>query len=278
MRRIGSGLVIALSPLTALGEAPACAVPNCAPLPYHCAPPVMPESAPVQPEGHYVRGPESGEFIGPSESIGVRGFGIRLPEIRIDLPEVRLPHLVRYRRNPEMVVSESRAPFVRGEAMEFNQVAPESVPTPVVPESAPVCVPPAPAACGSREDRLLNELVRKEAELREMNRRFGELEAMVSRLAEQQATQSADLNTGVQPTYYEQPMRIPRQEALPATTAVRNPSVSRPVAPPPSAPVKRPVTSRPSVPIPPVDPASRFGLSSVEPTNSFGDWNGAAKR
>lgn len=61
--------------------------------------------------GDYVRGGDRGEFIGESRTWGLRGFGIRLPSFSIDLPEVRMPHLVEYRRNAELALEGDRAPF-----------------------------------------------------------------------------------------------------------------------------------------------------------------------
>ena len=160
------------------------------------------ESGVAQPEGSYIRGPESGEFESGSSSFGLKGFGIKLPAISFEGPEMRLPHLTRYRRNPAMVVESSRAPFVKGRAAEFSQV-PRDVPESgqqqqpkKESDNAPVpyqCIPPGPVpANASTERRLREELARKEAEIREMQDRFGQLENVVNRLAEsQQQTREA---------------------------------------------------------------------------------------
>ena len=77
---------------------------------------------PQQPTGYYARSTEAGEYAGESSRVGIRGFGFTLPTISIELPEVKLPSLVHYRRNPEMVVDSARAPWVNGRAMEFNNL------------------------------------------------------------------------------------------------------------------------------------------------------------
>lgn len=180
--------------------APSCNVPHCAGRTESAT--ANRESGVAQPEGSYIRGPESGEFESGSSSFGLKGFGIKLPAISFEGPEMRLPHLTRYRRNPAMVVESSRAPFVKGRAAEFSQV-PRDVPESGQQQqpkresdSAPVpyqCIPPGPVPTNaSTERRLREELARKEAEIREMQDRFGQLENVVNRLAEsQQQTREA---------------------------------------------------------------------------------------
>lgn len=185
------------------GQTPNCAPPpSCAPLP--CAPgyvqlesvPSEPETA-AQPEGAYVRGPEAGEYAGESTSFGVRGFGLRLPAISIEMPELRMPSLVRYRRNAEMHVESSRSPWVAGRPAEFRQVnrgeaavVPERGPGKGEPENSPrrenqpYCAPPPVPPCSANEQRLLEELARKEAQLQEMQDRFVQLESVVQQLAD----------------------------------------------------------------------------------------------
>lgn len=279
MMKYHSRLVLLLcastAPASITANEPGCDVPppNCAPQPQlchpSCAPHAMePESSLEKPEGAYVRGPESGEFAGPAQSIGVRGFGIRLPEIRIDFPEVRLPHLVRYRRNPEMLVESSRAPYVKGPVTELNQVptgGPENKldgPSGGEPESnlQPNCVPPAPAACGARERRLAEELARKEAEIQEMNQRFSQLERMVTKLAERELAQQ---ERAVREVAVEEPEILPSAYERPAPTA-RPTNAARPA----SQAVRQEV---------PVRATRRTTVSARSTTaeGGFGDWNQA---
>ncbi len=165
--------------------------PNCAPLPGYCrmeSSHTRPEIA-TQPEGAYVRAPESGEFAGESTSLGIRGFGIRLPAISIELPEVRLPSVVRYRRNAEMYVDSSRAPWVSGRPAEFRQVdrdaGPETGPAKeVTPENHPATYPPPTPPCTWNEQRLLQEMAIKESQLQEMKIKLLRLEALVHQMAD----------------------------------------------------------------------------------------------
>lgn len=105
------------------------------------------------PRGYYSRSPDTGEFSGENNSMGVRGFGLRLPSISIELPELRLPSLARYRRGPHMTTDSARAPWVEGRALEFNPVGPErdtadrSITPPAQNRAAPSCVAPTPRSC-----------------------------------------------------------------------------------------------------------------------------------
>ncbi len=209
------------------------------------SPPLQPESAPRQPEGAYIRGPESGEFEGGSSSFGLKGFGFKLPSLSFEGPELRLPNLTRYRRNPAFHSESARAPFVRGPVTEFNQVPrqesarqPESVRQP---ETAPTfdyhCVPPAPPCTGATERRLLKELAQRDAEIEEMQDRLRQFEETVNRLIEsQQQSREVTANTKrpaqpkVQATGYsdekfenkEAPAKTPPSQAVPSdATRVR---------------------------------------------------------
>ena len=69
--------------------------------------------------------------------LGVRGLGIRIPEIRLELPTVQLPSFVRYRRGPEMHIESGRAPFVNQSAAAFGQIHTGGV-APLMTQSVPV--------------------------------------------------------------------------------------------------------------------------------------------
>ncbi len=69
--------------------------------------------------------------------MGVRGLGIRIPEIRLEMPTVQLPSLVRFRRGPEMHLESGRAPFVQQSAAAFGQIHTGGV-APMMMQSAPV--------------------------------------------------------------------------------------------------------------------------------------------
>ena len=69
-------------------SAPSCNVPHCAGRTESGN--ANRESGVAQPEGSYIRGPESGEFESGSSSFGLKGFGIKLPALSFEGPEMRL--------------------------------------------------------------------------------------------------------------------------------------------------------------------------------------------
>jgi hypothetical protein len=161
--------------------------------PPNCSNPPASNRGLTAPQGAYVRSPETGEQAGESTGYGLRGFGLRLPAISIDLPELRMPAMVKYRRNAEMHVESSRAPWVDGRALEFNQVPQTNDRNLQTPNDRDLrapehCVPPAPCTSAT-EQRLRDELAKREAEIREIQGRFDRLESMVSKLADSQPRQ-----------------------------------------------------------------------------------------
>ena len=56
----------------------------------------------------------AGTVAGASSSIGLRGLEIHLPELKLALPTITLPSLIRFRRDPELYVDSSRAPLIQG--------------------------------------------------------------------------------------------------------------------------------------------------------------------
>lgn len=203
------------------------------------------------PRGTYVRAPETGEQTGESTQYGLRGFGLRLPAMSFDLPELRLPGLVKYRRLPEMQVESSRAPWVEQRALEFNQVPrsfDEEKPKPndrsldVTPREN--CVPPTPGV-GQNERRLREQLAQKEQEIQQMQEQFTRLETMVNRLSE---AKQRELDMEQQTSRRSQPPRIIEvafaQEATEVKTPKRLPQTTQPTrtanssGPKPCRPVK----------------------------------------
>ncbi len=141
----------------------------------------------TQPRGAYVRSPETGEQAGESTGLGLRGFGIRLPAVSLDLPEIRFPTLVKYRRNAEMHVEGSRAPWVEGRALEFNQV-PRNLEdnSRSLDQPRDFCIPPAP--CTTETERKLHSaLAKREDEMQQIQSRFDRLERIVEKLADSQS-------------------------------------------------------------------------------------------
>ena len=54
----------------------------------------------------------SGQIAGASNSIGLRGFEIHFPELRLALPTLQLPSLVKFRREPHMRLDPADAPLI----------------------------------------------------------------------------------------------------------------------------------------------------------------------
>lgn len=108
------------------------------PVPHASAPQPYPAAYPAP--GQYQAPAANGTYNGPAESVGIRGFGIRIPEIRIELPTVTLPTLFHTRRNAELVQDAVAAPYVVGAPPAvYGQLAPAGyqVPAPVVGISGP---------------------------------------------------------------------------------------------------------------------------------------------
>src|SRR5262245_1249837 len=81
-----------------------CAPPPCQPPPCYYPPPApCPPPYPPEERVPYQRPEPSGRFVGESNSVGVRGLGIRFPELDLRLPTIELPSLFQSRTNPEFV-------------------------------------------------------------------------------------------------------------------------------------------------------------------------------
>ncbi len=231
-----------------------------------CAPPAQPATAAMDPAGMFAQPPATGDVQGESTGYGIRGMGIRFPEVNLQLPTLQLPSTFKYRRGPEMQVEAATAGYLTGPAANFGMMATAPAAPAVAPAVAPVGMPPAPYHCApqyvppcessgaSLERRLLEELIRKENELREMNQRFSQLESMVSRLAERKSA-DPQLSPAILPSSYEQPAPLPQVPA------------PRRVAP---APVKTRTTYQPPV----SRPVAARRAAAAE-SNEFGDWSQA---
>jgi hypothetical protein len=103
-------------------------------------PPVAPQAPAV------FQAPQAtSDVSGPSESVGIRGFGIRIPECNFQLPTIQLPSVVRYRRGAEAHFESARSPQIAGMAAMPAQLAPGGASIPVAPPQAP-SAPQAPQA------------------------------------------------------------------------------------------------------------------------------------
>ena len=54
----------------------------------------------------------TGQIAGASNSVGLRGFEIHFPELRLALPTLQLPSLVKFRREPHMRLDPGEAPMI----------------------------------------------------------------------------------------------------------------------------------------------------------------------
>lgn len=96
--------------------------------------------------------PAGGQIAGESNSVGIRGFELHIPETRLAMPTLQLPCLVRFRRNPEMQVDGGRAPLVAGAAAMYGQIpaVAGAAPSSQAPAQAPASAPAQPPARRSR--------------------------------------------------------------------------------------------------------------------------------
>lgn len=85
-----------------------------------------PQGAPVSPAhpvGMYAQPQATGEYVGESHSLGIRGLSVTLPEITVQLPSVQLPSFFSSRRGPEFRSQAASAPFVHNPPAVYGQMA-----------------------------------------------------------------------------------------------------------------------------------------------------------
>lgn len=259
------------------GYSPACAAPNgqnCSlPCPPTCSLPAQQQAVQQQAvqqtaPGMYSQPAATGEFEGESAGYGMRGLGLRIPELHLQLPTLQLPSMVKYRRGPHMRIDSATAPFTQGMPAQFGMLPSGQLSTvagqqsaPVIQQSAPAnCVPfipPAPGCTTATEKLLRDELARKESEIRQMQDRFGQLESAVNRLADSREREvsmpvrrRAAPPTIVEAGYTEDTYEEENQQPVRSVVSTRNnraatPSTMRPAsAPRSSAPTGRSVSQR----------------------------------
>lgn len=107
-----------------------------------CPPEDQAEQQGTEPEGMFVAPGPTGDVSGEANSIGLRLGRIHIPEMSIPLPTIQLPHLVRYRRGPEMVTDAANASFQSGRPAAALQFA-----KPNEPEAKPQGAPPSKTGC-----------------------------------------------------------------------------------------------------------------------------------
>jgi hypothetical protein len=124
-------------------------------------PPLMPPMTPQAP-AVFQTPQATSDVSGPSASVGIRGFGIRIPESNLQFPTIQLPSVIRYRRGAEAHFESARSPQIAGMAAMPSQIVPGGHSIPVtaqappqappqvpqqVPPQAPPSLPGAPANC-----------------------------------------------------------------------------------------------------------------------------------
>lgn len=164
----------------AFGQGPDCQVPYRCDVPCRqpcCAPHVPPEDVADRGAGYVAPAPV-GEYSGASDRIGISGLEIRIPEIRFGLPDIKMPGLMAFHREPQLNMDRAVAPLARARVMEFGQLPPEGDvadrPTPTPPPcytpTPNYCAPPpAPAAAHSDIQRL--------------EQKFAQLQLMIAQMA-----------------------------------------------------------------------------------------------
>jgi len=202
---------------------PQCAAPQyCAPNCYR--PSATPQGEPTAPPGMFVAPPASGEVQGESNSLGVHGPALRIPESIIRLPTLQMPSLVKYRRNPEMLTDNARATYQAEPASARLQFArPQAAPANANPQgeptqpncNQPVMVPCAPW-CAQNGAPANDEVARLQQQVSQLTAVVGQLAA----LQQQQATTAVQpvtfQNPPVRPTAYEAPRSGPSPAELQA--------------------------------------------------------------
>lgn len=226
-----------------------CAVPQpycppqaCAPRPA-AAPAAAAAPVPLALIERFIRGPAPGTATGESNSIGIRGPALHIPEMRIALPHLELPSLYQIRHDATKIFDTTRSPLVGDAALELDNVgaAPAAAPAEAAPAAAPAYCPPycppacaAPMQCTSLEDQL-----------KQLNQRLARLDALERELA---AMKQQQVNSSA----WENSKAIPQVEDARPSFAARQTAAS---------PASRPlVRSRPQ----PLQPAS-YEEASAEP-------------
>ena len=244
-----------------------CAVPGptCAPAP--CCQPsssaAPANAAPANP-GRFVRGPSAGAATGESNTLGLRGPVIHIPEIRLQLPHIEFAGLYKIRHDATKIFNSERAAFVEDAPLEFDNVASPATAAPAqatpanVPYYPPACT--APVQCTETEQSLkaleaqLARLEVLEKELLVMKK-----QQVVAQMQQELARQTSSA-TVPQSVASERPAVLVRKPVYEMATYQEEVVEEAPVAPQAKRPVSAPPTRASS---------SKFWIRDP---NSFGDW------
>lgn len=204
-----------------------------------CPPPerAQPFAAPPTPPpaGAFAAPPPTGDVAGESTALGLRGMALRFPAVSMELPTLQLPCLIRYRREPERILTETRAPYIVGPPAIYGQIATGGQVPLDTGYGAPYAAPPAcqPAApCGpdqatqyssfagdaKREHDLRQELLERDYRIRQLEvelQKLRELEECVRRLTQQQSALDPSLFRSAKPNpFADGDMQAPGLEAI----------------------------------------------------------------
>ena len=174
--------------LPSIAAAQQCAAPSYAP---QCAAPAMAAPAPATaPPRNFVRAPATGQAAGESNSIGLRGFTLHIPEMRIGLPTLELPSLMRFRREAEMIFDHTRGPLVNGDVLDFGNLPANAAPAvapAVAPAFAPTCIPQSPACAApgvlGKTDAANETIEARMARLEGLERELASLRQQMAQVA-----------------------------------------------------------------------------------------------
>jgi len=127
------------------------------------------------PDENFAAPPPTGEFEGESNSVGVRGLGIRFPEFNLELPTIQLPNFIKFRRDAVFRSDRMLAPMVPEEdvfqsGIKVNNDPPFKTPPPSCGSATSrnerrYALPPAP---GAESVQMLNRVKEQEARMAQL--------------------------------------------------------------------------------------------------------------
>ncbi len=274
---------------SSVGSAQQCAVPQpyctpstCVPTPNVGTPPPS-VGAPPKTNERFVRGPAPGSAAGESNSLGIRGPTLHIPEVRITLPNLELPSLFHVRHDAMKIFGTTLSPLIDEPALELSNVgeAPPDVgasPKVGAPACNKPCAPYCPPACAAPHASL-------DAQLRELNEKLARLEALEAQLTQLKEEQRTMMNAALTVAPVENASKPPitsgsvvkSSRPVPRPQAPKYQTASYEEPAEPTVVLKR----APSLPAKaashPVQGRGRMGLSaapvSTASSDNFGDWS-----
>ncbi|MBC8115850.1 MAG: hypothetical protein H7062_15805 [Candidatus Saccharimonas sp.] len=171
--------------------------------------------------------PPSGEVSGESNSLGLHGFSLRIPESTLRMPSLQLPSMVRYRREPEMLTDHSRATFQSQPAARLQFARPQANPPSgsqqANPPSAnqqanpPGCTQPVMPCCPfptNRNGCVQNGTVPQSDEMARLQEQLAQLTVVVGQLAAMQQGRTMPAPVPIQPVGFQTATAQPSRSDL----------------------------------------------------------------